>query len=198
MMNIFIYVVAVIVLLLVLYFLFKNTKLYRKWASYNKVRIIMFSLSLFLGGSIALIYYLGSNKGFSKEEVISIVQNLKTYDIEYIEVFSYSNTNDTIIVGREDDIMQIASYLRSMRSVNQSSSAIFLWNAKMRIILKNKVLNDIVFDMTKMKNGDSYFWIMRMTWFGDFNLGLFQHNKLGDFMEETVPQLGGNMVVYPS
>jgi hypothetical protein len=181
--------------LFLIYKLIRTPKIYKKWAVYNKVRITMLIIALSLGGIVALTYYLGSNNGVPKSEILDIIQNLNSHKINHIELFSYSKSfsnyqdNDTLVIYDQAIKDKISLELNKLSSIEQSSSASISWQVKMRIVLEEELLNNIVFDISKMKNGDCFFWLMKKTWFGDFNLGLFKDNELGNVLEKIPTHL---------
>lgn len=176
--------------LFLIYKLIKTPKIYKKWAIYNKVRITMLIIAFSSGGIVALTYYLGSNKGISKSEILYIIQNLNSQKISHIEFFSYSKSflnyldHDTIKIYDEAVKNLISLELNKLTFKEQYSSVSMVWGVKMRIVLEDESLNDIVFDISKMMNGDCFFWVEKITWFGDFNLGHFRDNELGDIIEK--------------
>lgn len=179
---------GVIIGLFLIYKLFTVQHLYKKWAVYNKVRIVFLIIAIFFGTIVALTYSTGSNLGLSRGEVLEIIKKADLHKTNRIEFFSCSglnldSTDEAILISDRALISQISYELKELNFIEHSSSSIMSWGVKMRIVLEDNSLNNIVFDISKMENGDCFFWIMKHTWFGDFNLGLCKDNEFGGIVE---------------
>ena len=177
--------------LFLIYKLYTVPHIYKKWAVYNKVRIVVLIIALFFGVIVALMYNLGINHGNSRSATLEIIKGTDLDKIDCLEFYSgsglQSSSEDANIIVYDDAVIsQILKELNELHFVQQSSSSSQSWAVKLSIILENNSLNNIVLDINKINNGDCYFFIMKHTWFGDFNLGLCKDNELGDIIEKTV------------
>jgi len=192
MMYYFIYLCGAIIGLYLIFRLISNPVKYKKWAKYNNFRLVILIFALILGGITAVIYYLGANKGLPKKEVLSIIYNLNSYSINQVNFFPASvynqikTINDTITINDKLLLNQISSKIVKLQSVNQCSSAYTKWSLNMRVELKDQTINNITIKINKMENGNYYMRIMKETWFGSFNLGLFKNNELGYVIENIL------------
>ncbi len=162
------------------------TSIFNNWARANKFRVLLSLFFIFIILAIFLIYKVGANKGLSEKEVIKTLKNLDESDILSIKVFGNFNFNsnslDTIYIKNDSLISEFSIKLKFLK-LYRPYTPMAIWDVDIFIDLKNNSLKDITLDVIKNRDGKYCLWILRKTWFGEYNLGSYQCEELGLFLE---------------
>ena len=175
--------------LFLIYKLIKTPELYKKWAAYNKIRLVLLIIALSISGIVVLIYQYGSNKNISKGETLNIIRNLDINEVSSIKLYSYSKSfftnysKDTVIIYDKSFINQLSTELKRLTSF-EYGTPIPEWKMNIQIALKNDLLNNIRLEVIKKEDGKCAVWIIKESWLGEFNLGKYSNDDLGKLIEK--------------
>jgi hypothetical protein len=171
--------------------------LYIRKVGDNKVKFnIKTWVSAFaIGGSVIVfvyfIYIIGSNSGLSKSETINLFQNLDSSNVDRIKIITFSRykfknfTKDTTSIYNKCYINDFAHEFKKMYPINRGSMLADKWTVIIELELKTFDLTNVYLEVNNKENGECEFRIMKHTWYGEFNLGLYRSDELGKVIEKV-------------
>lgn len=180
-------IIAILVLLILMWILLHPQRRWN-WNKYTPIRIAVLIVTIVIFSVTYVSYKWGVNKGVKKTEVLHILNNLKSNSIESIVLFSESNDynfRDTIIINNEAEIENFSQALNSFESLSPNHP-ITLWKINLKILLRNRQLDDIRLNLIKdKKSGILFFYIIRDTklW-GSYYLGSYFNTDLENLIQK--------------
>jgi len=153
-----------------------------------KVYLIIISISvLVLGFSF---YFVNINSGLTKKDVLEVVYGLNADSIEYFmfcpTTFHGSIVKDTLYISDYKSIKTLSDELVRIEKYSPNHPST-VWNLKIKVKLKSKAMQNFYINITQTDDTNgTCIWIMKESFWGEFNLGEYRNDNLGKIIIELI------------